>query len=78
MALTKCYYCGATSFLETFEVPWWSEISATDAKGNVVIKWKDQLTTRKITLCRDCSATMANYIQQMDKDCLEVCENVNG
>ena len=75
MVKTKCYYCGEKHFLETFKVPWRAEIMAKDAKGTVLIKWRDELTIRDITLCPKCSAIMANFIKKMDELYGGVCTN---
>ena len=63
----KCLNCGEQHFLETFSIPWWSEIVAKDAKGTVLIKWKDQLVCREIVLCPNCSGILATLLREIDE-----------
>ena len=65
--IKKCLNCGEQHFLETFSIPWWSEIVAKDAKGTVLVKWKDQLVCREITLCPNCSSILATLLREMDE-----------
>ena len=74
----KCLYCGEQHFLETFIIPWWSEITARDAKGTILIKWKDQLTFREITLCPNCSGILATLLREIDKQLGGKSKNENG
>ena len=64
--IKKCLICGKQHFLETFTIPWWSEIVAKNANGDVLIKWKDQLVCREITLCSVCSGNLAILLREID------------
>ena len=65
--IKKCLNCGEQHFLETFSIPWWSEIVAKDAKGVTLIKWNDQLVCREITLCPNCSGNLATLLKKIDE-----------
>ena len=62
----KCLNCGEQHFLENFTIPWWSEIVAKNANGTVLIKWKDKLVCREITLCPNCSSILATFLRKID------------
>ena len=63
----KCLICNNSHFLEVFKIPWWSEIVARDAKGAVLIKWKEQLVCRDIMLCPTCAANFATLLREIDE-----------
>ena len=65
--IKKCLICGEQHFLETFTIPWWSEIVAKNAKGDVLIKWGEQLVCREITLCSACSGKLAILLREIDE-----------